>query len=912
MRHLDKSVYKEKFHQFHPFNFQCITEANVYSMPPPSKQARKSPTSQYTIGNVSEIPLTLSPNSVESESSNVKESVIPNTEQEQGNQTLQEAVRSLITCAICLDIPKQAYQCSNGHLICIHCVTRLLQQHSNSNAVCPSCRIPLHFGLRRCLLAEQLASELPSDCRFCGLRMVRKQIEQHETTLCPVRPVTCRFSVIGCQWFGKWNQLEGHFKHCPYKDKPISEIEPLLVTALHQNQIWTSERNQFPRGLLAQLAKSSGGLKAFRRQIAVSREVPGTESCEGRAIYQSTSNLFRCCGLKRITVDVTVDHKQGDLHYCIKSKWEQTSEISFRLCLVHCGDVEFDVNDQLRTFRFSSNQKESPTYSTKLMYHRTLELSDPMRKTLDQISTNNSYYGFPLENLKNACNLLLEFIVFKDRTDILDMHLDDHSNDNISEAVHLMPETAATEIPGRESSSQPNSTNSLSQTLASSSLSSPGYWNQISQTPTNSFLRSFLNPFLANQAHGIGNNNSPVVISSLPQSMLLTLTSLSPSDARIRLVELGTMGESIREDTENEESDDNSSVEDDNTNTSEETDTTEDCDTENENDPDETVRTEESNNNALDSAPGEEDEQLSTNHRERKSKTSAKPVHASNSNHVTIPSSSSVKTVACVERPRANNRYNKSAQLSDQRTILQPKRQARCTRKQQTELKRTPSLTRKPNRNGNMSVSNRIERQLLNNPLEHLISSSGRKRVSTIKEDDSARPRLPDSEDRPSEPKRPVDEERLVMNPAALQHSSPRWLGRMVRKFTRLARFFVRSHVAAPLSYLVPTECSPEVHACHGDQCGSETRFNDAFIALTKQSTIWSLPTNENPVGNGNLVDGCNQSNDNCKVFLPVDSLPPTVRSLRANIGTEVVHLAKSMMKRQDESVRSVSETPNE
>lgn len=864
-------------------------------MPPPTKQAKRCSTNSNAHGHTTESTFAVSTD-VSRESANSSKSEIPQSNQrEQEEQTLQEIVRSLLICAVCLDVPGQTFQCSNGHLICIHCATRLLQQHSSSDAVCPSCRIPLQFGLRRCLLAEQLAAELPSNCQFCGLKMVRKLAEPHETAVCPFRPVTCRFSVVGCQWSGKWNQLEEHISQCTYKEKRLCEVESLLVSALNQSEIWQTERNQFPRALLGQLAKSPGGLKAFRRPACVSRDTQSTELDEGVANYQSTSNLFRCFGLKRMKIEVIINYKQGELRYRIKSRSQQTSEFSFCLCLVRCGDAEFDVNDQLHSFRFSSDQKQSPDYSAKLIYHRTTEPCSSTNKTLDQISVQSWYFGFPLENLKNAGNLILEFIVFKDKNDIFE----GNNSELTTQTSNILRESLEAEDPISESPDVP-SVDNLAHEGENTNSTISSYWHQALQTPTNSLLRPLLNLFFSNQDQRAGNNNAPLVIGSLPHSMVLTLTSLSPTDARIRLIELGAMSSSTHGETD--ESDDNSSLEADATNTTEEDEEDEEEDEETDSEEDdesengtynfnrETAR-EETNNNAL--VDEQDEDGLGTSYQRSTNRHSRNTKRPRNSDRPVSQSSHGRKNYSNTEQFGTPNCNHACCVGSSVQRRTPQRRQTRRIQSVQRSLHNRSNNPRGWNRNRNMSGEKLEGDMMPDSSAEHTIN---RKRRSSSNEDDYNKSISESFSDQID------DRSENVAGPSInpLPHSQ-HWLGRMMENLTGIARFLVRPHVAAPLADFTTAEYRTENYNRHQNQSASENLSladcqNNISIFNPKEvhKTSWTLPTSEKTLVIQKIPDTCKESK-----YMPADSLNPPIHSLRANIGGEIIDFAKGLVKKQ-------------
>ena len=90
-------------------------------------------------------------------------------------------------------------QCANGHLMCASCLSHLLADArlKDESATCPNCRCEISkTACIRNLAVEKAISELPSECRFCCVRLPRSEVTTHERELCQERCVSsCRLHV---------------------------------------------------------------------------------------------------------------------------------------------------------------------------------------------------------------------------------------------------------------------------------------------------------------------------------------------------------------------------------------------------------------------------------------------------------------------------------------------------------------------------------------------------------------------------------------------------------------------------------------------------------------------------------------------------------------------------------------------
>ncbi|ESN91792.1 hypothetical protein HELRODRAFT_165872 [Helobdella robusta] len=117
---------------------------------------------------------------------------------------LEERLVGVLCCVVCLDLPNQTFfQCTNGHLMCISCLTHLLADAriKDENSTCPQCRCEINRNVCiRNLAVEKAISELPILCGHCSKQMPRSALDNHEKNLCPDRLVQCSYTKLGCTW----------------------------------------------------------------------------------------------------------------------------------------------------------------------------------------------------------------------------------------------------------------------------------------------------------------------------------------------------------------------------------------------------------------------------------------------------------------------------------------------------------------------------------------------------------------------------------------------------------------------------------------------------------------------------------------------------------------------------------------
>ncbi|CAL8085971.1 unnamed protein product [Calicophoron daubneyi] len=809
---------------------------------------------------------------------------------------LLDTVRSLLTCSVCLEVCPQTSQCLNGHLICSPCALRLLQQATHNDATCPSCRVPLKLGLRRCLLAEQLAAELPVRCQYCGQQMPQRLVRQHENEVCSSRPAVCRFNFIGCTWEGPQSESEGHLLKCAYKMKRAEDIEHPLIENLQKNYIWPSDDSVFCRQLLTQLVKTPGGLRVFRRQVGVFRDATTTDITEGEVrttTYQSTSSRLKCCGLRRVQIEVVFDSHAGRLDYSLKSRCDTRNDLSFRLVCIRCGDVEMGASDQLHSVSFDSSNRQSPIFSAMLTLCFNGDEITPNARSFDYLSTKECLFKSQVQLLKQSNILILEMLLFKDKTDAIDITLDDGNGEGSTEVLDSSEETPS------DTSFQLQLVDTASseeaQTTAAENTSSEGrrtrqassYWRQFLRSPTANLLRPLLNLISSGTDLETGNNNAPITVRTSPQSIILTMTTLS----RRRLQnshEENTDDEDSTEEQEFEDSSDEDPAEE-NENSSEE-------DEEQESEEATEVHTAEHpddledeevesvcsgrNNNAL------SEEEMDKSHGmsfgvSANAEGGLRPLPSEYS----LTQTSLLSSPMYTEKSSATDQSSSTVFSAEQRAVLSSTRNVnrKLTETKKTRVRRkSPMLKRRRTLN---SVRSAIQRRRgCKRPSKAVVDTSENNSVtfsaSEVHDENhlTREANVLSSECGPNPPKRIelIPQEDAKLDQSRVSHKRCSWLSSLFRSITGLSRYLLRSHITTTSPCGAPkidagTTAGPD-HINPSPSTSAENRsYGDAFMTAAHGEE------DEFP------REGLS----------PADSYPPYISSFRADISKEIARLAR-------------------
>eukprot|EP00123_Amoebidium_parasiticum_P011268 comp20616_c0_seq1/m.26629 comp20616_c0_seq1/g.26629 ORF comp20616_c0_seq1/g.26629 comp20616_c0_seq1/m.26629 type:complete len:553 (-) comp20616_c0_seq1:509-2167(-) len=134
-------------------------------------------------------------------------------------------VGSMLNCTICFTQPDtEIYQCSNGHLLCADCHTRVV---CSDTVVCPTCRVRMsRTAPSRNFVAEKARDNLPARCPHtdCAQWLTVATIKEHSERLCPHRATKCMYWRLGCGWEGKALDQQAHEDSCTYAAKTGKEV----------------------------------------------------------------------------------------------------------------------------------------------------------------------------------------------------------------------------------------------------------------------------------------------------------------------------------------------------------------------------------------------------------------------------------------------------------------------------------------------------------------------------------------------------------------------------------------------------------------------------------------------------------------------------------------------------------------
>ncbi|CAA7030327.1 unnamed protein product [Microthlaspi erraticum] len=119
-------------------------------------------------------------------------------------QSVKLKSSDVLDCPTCCEpLKKPIYQCSNGHVACSQCVTKVKNR-------CPFCRS--HIGDIRCLVMEKIieATIVPCKNAVYGCKETTtygNQLSRHEE-LCGYIPCSC--PLPGCDYTGSYTDLKSH------------------------------------------------------------------------------------------------------------------------------------------------------------------------------------------------------------------------------------------------------------------------------------------------------------------------------------------------------------------------------------------------------------------------------------------------------------------------------------------------------------------------------------------------------------------------------------------------------------------------------------------------------------------------------------------------------------------------------
>ena len=272
------------------------------------------------------------------------------------------AIKKLLRCTVCFECHSEVNQCRNGHLICRRC-THHLESGTNQEAggsTCPTCRTTLFPGISRCLLATQLSCELPNTCSFCGLYFRQSELEHHEISVCPLRPVKCRYDLFGCKWKGNATETSRHERNCSVSRRQVREVESAINEKLYQRTIMAKDSTYYWQDMVKLLRERPLGVfVCIREAILGQRERRKKEIC-----FQGTR-----LGNFNVTIELIFNLDESKFYYSIKFASGCTETMKFRLLNIYGDKLVIPVIDRLHVP--NSNQSHDG-----LKFHCNINLPD--------------------------------------------------------------------------------------------------------------------------------------------------------------------------------------------------------------------------------------------------------------------------------------------------------------------------------------------------------------------------------------------------------------------------------------------------------------------------------------------------------------------------------------------------------
>lgn len=271
-------------------------------------------------------------------------------------------IRTLLRCNICLESRVDSFQCANGHLMCRRCVLKLNRLHRNqpNRSACPTCRVSLIPGLAKCLLAKQLATELPCPCEFCQTLFMPQDLDEHVRHHCLMKPVKCRFFMFGCTWVGKQCEFLDHVENCATSKKSISEVESILSTKLNNCIKEVAAPGNAWCDIIGVLEKTPRGVFVCLRDI----HLPLATNLQnnGENVYAGKTENLSQAGEFLTYIESCLNFSEKKITYCVKFPPRFQTNMRFRLLCIGSGNISVRVHDKFHDSKFVSEDCEATRY----------------------------------------------------------------------------------------------------------------------------------------------------------------------------------------------------------------------------------------------------------------------------------------------------------------------------------------------------------------------------------------------------------------------------------------------------------------------------------------------------------------------------------------------------------------------
>lgn len=264
------------------------------------------------------------------------------------NEQIFSAIKKLLCCTVCFEYRTETNQCKNGHLICRQCTRQLergMQPEANRGA-CPTCRVALFPGISRCLLATQLSAELPTTCIYCNLCFRQSELEHHESDLCQLRPVRCKYNIFGCLWKGKANEAPKHERGCSVSRKSVKEVESVIQEKFKQRSKWSGNCSSSWQEIVTLFKEQPLGVFVCVRE-AVLYQV-SRENQRNEFQFRGTTNQLSQTEQFNVTIELNLNPDELKFYYRTKFHSSFTDKMRFRLLSINSDKLVIPVADRFR------------------------------------------------------------------------------------------------------------------------------------------------------------------------------------------------------------------------------------------------------------------------------------------------------------------------------------------------------------------------------------------------------------------------------------------------------------------------------------------------------------------------------------------------------------------------------------
>ncbi|KAH8378666.1 hypothetical protein KR009_000560, partial [Drosophila setifemur] len=290
---------------------------------------------------------------------------------------LSERLHHLMLCNVCCEVPhpEESYQCSQGHIVCLDCMTHILAEAaiSRKDARCPHCRVRISWNeLGQSLVLRQALWELSTSCPQCGQQVPLKTLPLHLEGLCEQRQVRCQYHCLGCDWKGAHAESDAHEMSCQLPSKGGLQILELLEAA--------DLRQRKRQRQVVRIHQELSALRIFYQNVELSwcNEIKlnetGTErSLESKLVYAFEEQWKLC-----LRLNIPEDDSPRQLSYMLKLPLppRQAMEISYfaqmpvsQVAQNQAQDIRPELYKRTFTAQQNGVYRDLPLHGSMALYH---------------------------------------------------------------------------------------------------------------------------------------------------------------------------------------------------------------------------------------------------------------------------------------------------------------------------------------------------------------------------------------------------------------------------------------------------------------------------------------------------------------------------------------------------------------